>query len=202
MKSRKILFILLFPFMAEFIVSCCNCGETFFKHYTNKSIWVNNLDNSGKLPVQMPADSIVKTAFGIRLQFTREETAFFKIPASLFIQNACATSCKCPPSVRYSPKEQVTAIKIFTLNEFDGNHPANSDISIYFKVYKQNSFTFIKEFLNNLNLVFDNEIESEIDLDLLLMTPPTINKLHKFKVQVTFSDGRVLEEETPAIKLY
>ena len=85
--------------------------------------------------------------------------------------------------------------------DFDSNHLANSDISDYFKVYKKYSFTSIKDYLKNSNLVLFDESSLDMTFDLLLMTPPASSKQQKFKVQITLSDGRILEKETSEIKL-
>src|SRR5687768_8173772 len=127
MKIKKIIFILLFPFMAELIVSCCNCVEPVLKNYTNKSISVSNLDNSGTNPLVSTSASIIKAAYGIRIQLLREITACTNKPNSIFFQSAYANRCDCPLPNQFVPKDSIATIKIFTLSDFDNSHPANSD---------------------------------------------------------------------------
>lgn len=201
MKTKKIIFILLLPLILEIVVSCCECVDPIFQNYTNKAISINNLDNSGKEPIVSASTAIIKTAYGIRIQLHREKIACIEGPNSIFIQSAFATSCDCPPPYQFLPKDSITTIKILSLNDFNSNHSANSEISDYFKVFNHYSFSTIQEYLKNTRSVLNYESEFEIKIDLLLMTAPTINNQQKFRVQITLSDGRILEQETSIIEL-
>jgi hypothetical protein len=201
MKAKRVIFIMLFPLIADLVVSCCNCLEPVIKLYTHKTILVSNLDNSGSQPVITTSNSVVKTGYGIRVQLNREKTVSNGKQGALFIQSAYAFDCDCPPVNQLLPKDSVTSIKIFTLNDFDATHSANADISDYFKVYRFFSFSTIKDYLKNSKSTLYEDSELELTLDLLLMTAPSINAQHKFKVQITLSDGRVLEQETSQIQL-
>jgi hypothetical protein len=147
------------------------------------------------------ANSVPKEAFGIRTQLNREKTACLSPSKSLFIQTTNATSCYCPPQNQLLARDSVIAIQIFTLNDFDTHHPANSDVSEYFKVFKRSSFSSITDFLKKYNTILDRESELELTFDILLMTPPSLNQNHSFKIKVTLSDGRTLEGITTSIDL-
>lgn len=201
MKTKKIIFILLLPLILEIVVSCCECIEPIFQNYTNKAITINNLDNSGREPIVSASTSILKTAYGIRIQLLGEKIACIERPISIFIQSAFATKCDCPPSYQFLPKDSITSIKILSLNDFNSNHSANSEISDYFKVYKYYSFSTIQDYLKNTPAVLNYESDLAIKIDLLLMTAPTIDNQHKFRVQITLSDGRILEQDTSIIEL-
>jgi hypothetical protein len=201
MKINKILFLLLFPLIAEVVVSCCDCIDPLIGHYTNKTIVVNNIDNSGSEPMTATANSVPKEAFGIRTKLNREKTACLSPSKSFFIQAAYATSCDCPPPNQLLAKDSVTAIQIFTLNDFDTNHPANSDVSDYFKIFKGSSFSTITDFIKKYNTILYSESELELSFDALLMTPPSLNQSHYFKIKITLSDGRTLEGITTSIDL-
>ena len=192
--KRKILFLLLFPIMVQLVVSCCSCVEPLIQHYSNKSISLQNLDNSGSEPVPSTSGSIAKTAYGIRLQVIREKTACIQKQTSLFITSAYAMSCDCPPLNQYIPKDSITSIKIYTLNDFDSSHLSNADISDYFKVYNLFSFSTINNYLKKSSSILYDESELETKADLLLMTPPIVNTQHKFNIQITLSDGRIFQE--------
>lgn len=202
MKTKKIIFILLLPLILEIVVSCCECIEPIYQKYTNKALSINNLDNSGREPIVSTSTSIIKTAYGIRIQLLGEKIAGIERPNSIFIQSAFAfTKCNCPPSYQFLPKDSITTIKILSLNDFNSTHSANSEISDYFKVYKYYSFSTIQDYIRNTNPVLNYESDLAIKIDLLLMTAPTINNQHKFRVQITLSDGRVLEQDTSIIEL-
>lgn len=57
MKVKKVIFLMIFPIIAQVVVSCCNCMETETKHYSNKSMTLQNLDNSGNQPVVISGSS-------------------------------------------------------------------------------------------------------------------------------------------------
>lgn len=203
MKARKILLFLLLPLIAETVISCCHCLEPVLKRYTNKTLLIDNLDNSNNEPVISTSGSVAKTAYGIRIHLSREKIACINRSRSVFIQSAFAYKCDCPPPNQFLPEDSITSIKVFTVNDFDATHSANSDISDYFKVYTAYLFTFttIPDYLRNTSPVLYSENELEVKLDLLLMTPPSFNNQHRFRVQITLSDGRVLQQETSEIQL-
>jgi len=201
MRINKILVLILFPLIAEVVVSCCDCIDPFIGHYTNKTVEVKNIDNSGSEPITTTANSVPKEAFGIRTKLNREKTACLSPSNSIFIQTAYATSCDCPPPNQLLARDSVTAIQIFTLNDFDTNYPANSDVSEFFKVFKGSSFSTISDFRKNYNTILYSESELDLTFDALLMTPPSLNQSHYFKIKITLSDGRVLEGITTSIDL-
>ncbi len=198
---RKILFIILLPLIAEVLMACCKCDATIVSYYTHTKISVLNLDNSGASASVTSASSVLKTAYGIRLKLFREQTACLNPQKTFFISTAQAFKCDCGVDSLLL-RDSITAIKVFTMYDFDNNHLANADVSDYFKVYKPYSFSKIADYLKSSKEVqFYIEKFLEVDIDLLLMNPPALNTQHKFKVQVTFSDGRILVQETPAIDL-
>ena len=201
MKINKILIILLFPFIAEVIISCCDCIEPLIEHYTNKTLLIKNIDNSGSEPVVTTANSVPKEAFGIRTKLRREKVAFLKPTKSLFIPTAFATSCDCPPEKQLYARDSIISIQLYTLNDFDTNHPSNSEVSDYFKIFQGASFSTIKDYLTKYNTVLYNDNELDFEFDLLLMIPPSLNKSHSFKLKITISDGRVFEEASTPIEL-
>lgn len=199
---KKVIFLLLLPLIAEVVVSCCNCIEPVIQHYTNKTISVSNLNNSAQEPVVSVSDTVIKKAYGIRLQLIREKMACLEKRRSLFISSAYAfTKCRCPAAQEFRPKDSIVSIKIYTLQSFDNTHLAGSDLSAYFKVYKAYSFSTIDDFVKRTpTVLFDSE-ELEQTIDFLLMTVPSMNVEHKFKVQLILSDGRTLESETSTVNL-
>ena len=201
MKIKKLIIIILFPLIAEIVVSCCQCTDSLVLYYTNKTLSISNLDNRGSEPIVSSSPSFIKTAYGIRINLVRENIACIKQTNYFIIQSANATSCRCPPITQFLPRDSITSLKIFALNDFDLNHSANSDISDYFKVYKQYSFASINDYLKNLDSTVYDEQEFDLGIDLLLMTAPTLSSKHKFKVQIILSDGRMLEQETSLTEL-
>ena len=201
MKANKVIFLLLFPLIAEVLVSCCNCLEPVIKHYTNKTLTINHLDNSGSAPVIASSDTVRKSAYGIRMNLVRETVVCNHNRTSLFISSAYAFKCDCEPPNQILPRDSITALHISTVNDFDATHPANSDVTGYFRVYKDFYFQTISDYVQKARLIAYNDNELQITADLLLMTPPATNTLHRFVVTLTLSDGRVLSRETSEIHL-
>ncbi|AXY75667.1 DUF5034 domain-containing protein [Paraflavitalea soli] len=198
---KKVIFLLLLPLLAEAVVSCCNCLEPVIQHYTNKTISVSNLDNSAQAPIISLSNTVIKKAYGIRVQLVREKLACLEKRQSLFISSAYAFDCRCPPAQEYRPKDSIVSVKIYTQQAFDNTHTAGSDLSVYFKVYKPHYFTTIDDYVTKTPVVLFDSKELQPNIDFLLMTPPAMNVEHKFKIQLILSDGRILEGETPTVKL-
>jgi hypothetical protein len=201
MKIKKILLILILPLMLELIVSCCDCVAPTIYSYTNKSIDLKNLDNTGIEPIVSDSNSIAKAAYGIRLTIEKEQIAKSEYMNFHLIQNSYATSCECPPPIQYNPKDSILSIKIMCLSDFDNTHPANSNVSEYFKIYKNHSYTTIQNFIKNSHFILYDKTEFQTTIDFLLVQAPTINSIQKFKIQLYLSDNRVLEKETTSINL-
>jgi hypothetical protein len=204
MNPGKVLFVLIFPLMAQLIVACCDCKETLLFRYTNSQLAITSLDNSGKEIVETNATVFVKTAYGIRLRvFT--ELACLPKQNFFFIGNSYALSCDCPPEEKYDPKDSITGIKVFTVNNFDNSHPAGSDISAYFKLYfnlySRHHYSTISDYLKNKDDAFYENEERRVTLNMLLMTAPSFGPQHSFEVEVSLSDGRVLRQATAQLEL-
>ena len=198
---KKVAFLLLFPFIAQVVISCCNCMETTTYYYSNRALSVSNLDGSGHQAVLSQSATILKKAYGIRVDLVREQVACSPRWQSPFINSAYAFSCKCPPAQEYLARDSITSIRIITNFAFDSNHPAGSDVSAYFKIFKAYTFYTIGDYLRYTPVTLHDQRELSVSIDFLLMEPPTLGSDHHFKVQYMLSDGRVLERETSPVKL-
>ncbi len=201
-KIFKVIAILLLPFMIELITSCCDCPETTYLNYTNCSLAVNNLDNSGEEPVISQSAMIPKEAFGIRVSVGRSENVCKAETKSVSLfRSAYAFDCKCPPEQEYLPKDSIVSVKIHTTFIFDSTHAAGTDVSEYFFVYQYGEFMGIEEYIGKIqNRSYALEYLKH-EFDLLLMTPPGVEGQHQFTVSVELSDKRVLIAQTKIISL-
>lgn len=183
------------------MISCCDCDEPLMANFTYKNLSIEHLDNSGTEPISTN-ESVLKTAYGIRLTINREEIANLNHTKFLFMQSAYAISCDDCAEKKFLPKDSITSIRIITLNDFDENHPADSDISAYFKVYKFRVYSTISEHIETfLNHYINYPSQFESEDDFLLMNAPTINTQHAFKIEIHLSDGTILEQQTTPINL-
>ena len=209
-KRAIILFFLLVPVTSVLFHSCIcpPCPRQQFRDFTHKSLSLMNLDNSGARPVESELLQLNKNAFGIRLFLEAEFSPALTHQSrggSFLIQSAYAVSCWCLPEFVYTAKENILSITILTLNDFDSQHPANSDVTDLFRVAR--SFSTIENFVANRPHSFEVDIElefwqeQELTIDLLLMFPPSANNKQQFEVQVALSDGRILKQQTTEIEL-
>ena len=201
MNIKKVLIIMMFPIAVNLIVGCCDCLETILFDYTNCSISIENLDNSGKEPIVSSSDSILIEAFWLRINIEREEDICDNYYQPLFITSAYARGCDCPPEELYQPLDSIISVKLITLRDFDSTHVANDFISEYFSVRRSTELISIEEFINSqiYNILDINN--SNLNFDLMLMIPPKRGKEHLFEVQIELSDGRVLSETSNLIEL-
>lgn len=192
----------MLPLMVELIVACCDCIEPTYFNYTNCSITINNLDNSGAEPIVTQSNTISKDAFGIRVVINRNENICkVETNKSLFIQSAYATSCDCPPEFQYLPLDSITSVKIITVNDFNSEHLENTEVSEYFFVYRGHEFYKIDEYVDNIETTLYDFENPTLEFDLLLMSPPTIGTEHQFQVTVELSDGRIFNAQTELLEL-
>ena len=202
MKANKVIFLLLFPLIAEVLVSCCNCLEPVIKHYTNKTLTINHLDNSGSAPVIASSDTVRKSAYGIRMNLVRETVVCNHNRTSLFISSAYAFKCDCEPPNQILPRDSITALHISTVNDFDATHPAGSDVTEYFYQYQKNNYRSIPDYLSRQAEVVFDAAQDSLVVDFLLMQAPAAAGIYSFEIAVTLSDGRTKNARTNPAQLY
>lgn len=193
--------VMMFPIAANLIFGCCDCLETIFFDYTNCMISLENLDNSGQVPVVSSSNSILKNAFGLRVEVERKEELCDNYSKPLFFSSAYATSCDCPPETIYKPLDSIVSVNIITLMDFDSTHFSNDNITGYFSVLRSTEFMSIDEFFSNEhNEIYDLD-DSNLTFDLMLMIPPAENAEYQFEVLIELSDGRVLSKISNLVEL-
>lgn len=197
MKRKYAVFIILFALpLLDVFYACCTCNyETEKKRYINSGFSITNIDNSGETAIESSAENINKKAYGIRLKINRESLTFHKKHTTqyLFTSSAYAMSCDCPPTISYSPYDTIQSIKIITLQNFNNDKPANTEITEYFKTPRK--YLDVSETIDNLNKTFNETLKENEEIDYLLMEfPSDENVQHQFRVIITF-------ENKPAVEL-
>lgn len=199
MKRRKYMLglILVGLPLLDVVYACCNCTDhTEEKSYKISGLSISNIDNSGVEAVETSSETVNKNAYGIRLKVDRESLALNQKHNNLYLftAGAYAMSCDCPPETMYFPQDKVESIKIVTLNDFNDEKPANSDVTEYFKSPKD--YSDVEDTIWDLNGDYGYYLQENENFDYLLMVPPTdVNTEFKFKVIITF-------EEQPATELF
>jgi|SRR5690554_6152546 len=196
MKRKNIILLILLALpLLDVFYACCNCNDHVEeKFYTNTGFSLTNIDNSGNQPIESTSEYINKKAYGIRLQVNRSSVALLKkhTKQMLFSSSAYAFSCDCLPDVIFDHTDKVEAIEIFTLNDFNTDKPANSDITEYFKSHKR--YDDVSYLVKNLNYDFPYKLKETEYFDLLLMIPPAeANVQHQFKLIITFENKQPVE---------
>ena len=205
-KKLIILFLLLAP-IANSLFYSCRCDVEQFVKYSHKSLLLKNLDNSGEKAVESESLQFNKNAYGIRLYLQIERkvvVASTKQVNSIFVQSANATTVESCPYV-YQAIDSILSIQVLTINDFNNLHTANSEITEYYKVAQ--TYSSVESYVTNLTHTQTHRDDGgfvhygKIEIDLMLMTAPTMNNRHQFKVRIELSDGRIFEEETTEIEL-
>lgn len=144
--------ILFIPLIVEVTTtSCCQCDNDpeVIKEYSNLRVRVDNLDNSGAEPVISSSGSIVKEAYGMRINVVRALIAQIDAAKPGFITSAYSFSCNWVDG-RIIPVDSVVDASIITLHDFDASHPAGSDVTAFFSVRtkaKPNTLVTLKNYL-------------------------------------------------------
>lgn len=201
---KKILLILLFPFMAQALVACCDCPPVINGLFTNQSFTVLHLDNSGALPEPPQGDSVSRSQYAMRLEVATEKTArLWQKRPSFFASANAAFDCFCDDSYLFA-KDSITAIFISSDRDFDAAHPTGSDLSHYFRSYTPDQQQTITEFLQTTRQAFmDQSDRNNYIVNLRLVQPPVqAGRYHTFSVRLQLSDGRTLETTASPVKLY
>lgn len=197
---KKIFIVLVLALGVQVISGCvdCACGPSQTFVTTIKNLSASNIDS--KLPEPMITNAtVIKAAnYGFKIQLISDKVANKNKRVNWgFIQTAYACSCV---EDMYKPKESVLTLEVFSNNDFDNSRPRNIDLSAYFKVKVGNSLYNIPEYLNYINKSSQPFYDPSY-WAAFLQTAPSISKMHKFRIKMTLSDGRVLETETAEVHL-
>lgn len=202
MKNRIVLLLLL-PFIAEFFISCCDCGDPVQLNYSHCSVTTRLLDLQGGEPVVVTEpDFIVATNFGIELTLERsEDVCQFKPSQFSLFSEASALSCDCL-DFDASPRETVSDIRVFTLSDFNEEVTAGDEVSNLFLERKFNGVT--EGLITAADQIIYDYGYAEYDtyvMDLVLTQAPNEQGDFQFRVEIELTDGRVLEVLTPIVFL-
>jgi len=117
-----------------------------------------------------------------------------------------AYACSCIVGAVRSKEEKLVNLSIITLNDFDDDHLANSDITdlLEFKghfwdgeYYNDNGGLTMTEYVTNRK---DKLLDGE-DIVLKLLSAPTLNESFKIKVVMELSDGEIYEIESETFSI-
>jgi hypothetical protein len=204
---QKVFIVLTLSLFLKIIFACEPCAEQPSQYsFSHTSLHVDNLDNSGKLPITA-GSTTPKKAFGIRLIFSLERIAV-KNSYNMSLFSSAYANGDCAYGKILIPKNTITSIIITTNYKFDGNMDIGADISKYFLYrYLGTDYFTIQEWLKTDTNYPDryindyNQEKNERTLDLMLLTPPSDAGLHSFNIEVKLSNGDTLSATTNVILL-
>lgn len=186
------------PLLVDILVACCACEEPIHYNYSHCEFDYQHLNNAGAQAVV--ADGVVlKEAYGIRLLVNRSQmNCQIQSPISIFSTAAMASQCSCR-DFKYSYNDNLQRIRITSVNEFDENHPAGSEVTDLFGIFLNNDYYGLYE-TNELVSRYGGS-EDQFSLDMMLMLAPEIAGEHAFEIKVELTDGRVFQLKTASIIL-
>lgn len=200
MIRNKVLFLFLLFLSVDVFMACCRCDFSKVGVFYHKSIGLQHIDNRGEKPVLVSTDTLNKNAYGMRVMFTRDLVANATNTFSLMSSSAYAMKCDCANDYITSG-DTVSQIQCFTLYDFDANHPANSDISDYWRALSYEKLVELDKLRSSLNEMFKNEQDLSKSVDILMIQAPTTGTIHQFKIVLTLSNGKTIEQTSTPIYL-
>lgn len=101
---------------------------------------------------------------------------------------------------KYVLKDKVTAIQIKTLNDFDDNHLADSDITTYFNTLENGELITLESKLDVSDGLSENA-SYDFQLDIFLVQNSTFNNKQQFEIIIKFDSGKTLSQHTDLIEI-
>jgi hypothetical protein len=199
LRKTAIIYISFFA-IAHLIAGCCDCGPmpAYRIKWAQPRISNHSYEiNSGR--VDLLADtsnnfSAKNYAMSVNMGY---ELLAAKHHCGIINQ---AYACKCDQSASYTPNYKLSSIKVFTVNAYDSTHPAQSEVTGYFKSQKFSDG--IADGLGDLNLnlsqgVFYNYPGSFF---LMLGNRPGPGTVQQFRVEVMAENDSTYMALSPVLQ--
>ena len=201
---KKALYIyLIFTLFSILTSSSCKSPETHYFDWNNLNYSKQEIFYQNGFINYRETDktTFAELTFGVNLRFEYNIFAAlnnFRInsPYSLY-----ATSYE---DDIYILSDKVSYIKITTINDFDEEHLAGSDVTDYFSTLFGGDFKPVNSMVNGVNgLNTDRYEESQLTENYLmfLRENPTIQNDQQFQIEVKFGSGKSLAITTELITI-
>ncbi|KQB99520.1 DUF5034 domain-containing protein [Pedobacter sp. Hv1] len=199
---KKIFFVFALALSLQLISGCvdCNCGPIKDIYWTVFGISAKNIDVALPQPTTTDVNVIASANYAIQIEIKKRQLVLRKRQINWgLIQTAQACDC----AYNFMDKEDVLSLEIFSTNDFDASHPKNTDLSLYFKVKKDQTLMSIADYIKSYNNLPSSSSPGAFSFSngFRLQVAPSTNKKHKFMIRITLSDGRILETETTEVEL-
>ena len=190
--KKKIILILVFTIGTVLFTSCCK--DTIYFNLT--SISLNHLDNSFESGYISYADSILASAYGIKvnLEYTRESSRI----VNLFnTGNLYATSC----SLEEICLNKIESITITSTTIFDSLHSADTSLNDLFIINNEFNSSGLTIDLNEFIDFFNDEETTIPSFELLLMDSPANEDEFIFTIIIELDNGAVITADSNPVYL-
>ncbi len=199
---KKVFFVFALALSLQLISGCvdCNCGPIKDFYLTAFDVSAKNIDVTLPQPIKTDTNVIASANYGIQIEIKKRQFVLRKRQINWgLIQTAQACDC----AYNFMDKEDILSLEIFSTNDFDASHPKNTDLSLYFKVKKNQTLMSIADYIKSHNNLPSSSSPGPFIFfnGFRLQVAPSNSRKHKFKVRVTLSDGRILETETTEVEL-
>lgn len=168
---------------------------------------ISFLDNTFASLQLSENDTVAAKAFGMRLglNYVYEGNICKINPLETF---SFFSSCYAGGSVKatkiYVPVNAIDTVYILADNDFDADHPAGSNITEFFSVFRKYQFSDVDQYLRGKRrLEFQQEYTFPMreEADVLLMKIPELPGDFQFIIRFVMANGEVMERTTPLIHL-
>lgn len=176
--------------IAAVCVFLTSCHKHASYYYRLTGLNLTNVDNSGDAPV-VPKDSVSKKAYRFYADFNAHVV---RVGPGLDNPNEAA----------FVNENNVTAVNISCLQQFNPSHPANTSLNDYFLTALSQGATIsnLVRYGFGSSATRNGETEDWIDnKSFYLMVPPDTTGNYTFVLQVDFEDGFHLADTT-SVYLY
>ncbi len=198
--------VLVFPILIAIIIMTevgCSDADTHYFEWNNISLDKLEIyyENEWLRYRQSDKLTFAPLTFGTRIGFDYQMIAELKNINISLIQPLYALTKQ---TDEYILKDKILSISVKTINDFDSEHLAGSDISDYFKTLLAGDFIPINSKLNGTNGINESRISEDSlneEYDIYLRESPTIGNSHQFEIMIEFESGKILTKMTDEIEI-
>lgn len=172
------------------------------------SIDVQPLDNTGSSPQTTTSDTVAAQAFGLRLLLNyMDEAGICQInpmETVSFFPGCYAMGNNGKTSYYYVPENPIDSLFIYSTEDFDASHPAGTDLTAFFSIFKSYSYFLPMDYLGGeRRILFENMAlqPKREEVNLLLMKQPENSGNHQFTIRIYTRNGELFQQTLPSITL-
>jgi hypothetical protein len=189
--------------MAVILAGCCNCppAPTYNLRWTTLAVNTYSYTVADNMVTESADSSMDFSANNLMIRAHLDFELITATESGRFSMINQAYACKCIDGF-YHPEHALSSLKVISVNAFDNDHPAMSDVSKYFRSKKSFS-NGQPDGLGDVNLDIKNSSTYEMpknDFRLYLDKRPAVGGDHQFTVVLTLNDSSTIVATTPILR--